>query len=126
MVYHFQEKVTVFFEKCKLMHVARQIAMFILAFVSLFGLRSKKWDMIKESTKEHEMKSDVTVFRPFPFTVGQKIRIEESRRRGDWEVVSIGEHKITLKCPISKKEFEWTKFCYQTSREQDVEWPQKD
>lgn len=71
------------------------------------------------------MKSDVTVFKPYPFTVGQKIRIEDSRRKGDWEVVNIGEHKITLKCPISKKEFEWTKFCYLVEEEKGGEWPQK-
>lgn len=71
------------------------------------------------------MKHDVSVFRPFPFAVGQKIRIEDSRRRGDWEIVAIGEHKLTLKCPISKKEFEWTKFCYLVEEEKGVDWPQK-
>lgn len=70
------------------------------------------------------MKHDVTVFRPFPFKVGQKIRIEKSRRKGDWEVVAISDHKITLKCPVSKKEFEWTKFCYQVEEEKGVDWPQ--
>ncbi len=69
------------------------------------------------------MGHEVTVFRPYDFTVGQKIRIEGSRRNGDWEVVAIGEHKITLKCPISKKEFEWTKFCYFVEKEQDAVWP---
>lgn len=71
------------------------------------------------------MISDVTVFKPYTFEIGQKIRIEDSRRRGDWEIVGIGEHKITLKCPISRKEFEWTKFCYVVEEEKDVEWPQK-
>lgn len=71
------------------------------------------------------MTADVAVFRPYPFKVGQKIRIEKSRRNGDWEVVAIGEHKITLRCPISKKEFEWTKFCYLVEEEEGVEWPQK-
>ncbi|MFW2367457.1 MAG: hypothetical protein ACN4GW_13655 [Desulforhopalus sp.] len=70
------------------------------------------------------MKSNVAVFKPYPFTVGQKIRIEDSRRKGDWEIVNIGEHKITLRCPISKKEFEWTKFCYLVEEEKGVEWPQ--
>ncbi len=49
------------------------------------------------------MNHDVTVFRPYTFQVGQKIRIEGSRRNGDWEIAAISEHKITLKCPISKK-----------------------
>ncbi len=69
------------------------------------------------------MRHDVTVFRPYPFTVGQKIRIEDSRRAGDWEVVAISEHKVTLRCPISQKEFEWTKFCYIVDEEIDSTWP---
>lgn len=72
------------------------------------------------------MSHDVTVFTPYSFVVGQKIRIESGRRKGDWEIVKVGEHKITLKCPISKKEFEWTKFCYLTDEEKGVEWPQGD
>lgn len=76
--------------------------------------------------KENRMNHDVTVFRPYQFTVGQKIRIENSRRRGDWQVAAVGEHKITLKCPVTGKEFEWTKFCYLVDEEKGVEWPQKD
>ena len=71
------------------------------------------------------MDCNVTVFKPYSFKVGQKIRIEESRRKGDWEVVAISEHKITLRCPFSKKEFEWTKFCYLVDEEKGVEWPQQ-
>lgn len=71
------------------------------------------------------MKHDVAVFKPYDFKVGQKIRIEGSRRHGDWEIVAIGEHKITLKCPVSKREFEWTKFCYLVEEEKGVEWPRK-
>ena len=70
------------------------------------------------------MGHDVVVFKPFPFTIGQKIRVEESRRAGDWEVAAIGEHTITLRCPISKKEFEWNNFCYFTTEEKDTIWPQ--
>ncbi len=70
------------------------------------------------------MKHDVTIFKPYSFTVGQKIRIDGSRRSGDWEVAAVGEHKITLRCPISKKEFEWTKFCYLTEEKQGTTWPQ--
>lgn len=72
------------------------------------------------------MGHNVVVFKPYPFTVGQKIRIEDSRRAGDWEIAAIGEHKITLRCPVSKREFEWTKFCYLTEERSNTEWPQKD
>jgi len=69
------------------------------------------------------MGHDVTVFRPYPFEVGQKIRIENSRRAGDWEIAAVGEHTVTLRCPISKKEFEWNKFCYLISEEKNTAWP---
>lgn len=72
------------------------------------------------------MGHDVVVFTPYPFTVGQKIRIEGSRRAGDWQVAAVGEHKVTLRCPISRKEFEWNKFCYLTEQRKNTDWPQKD
>ncbi len=71
------------------------------------------------------MPYDVTVFTSYPFEIGQKIRIEDSRRKGDWEVAAIGENSITLRCPLSKKEFEWAKFCYLVDEEKGVEWPQQ-
>lgn len=71
------------------------------------------------------MKHDVTVFKAYPFTVGQKIRIEDSRRAGDWEVAAVSEHTVTLRCPISHKEYEWTRFCYVTEEETDSTWPRE-
>jgi hypothetical protein len=65
----------------------------------------------------------VSVFKPFPFERGQKIRIEDSPRLGDWEVIGVTEHKVTLRCPISKKEFNWSRFCY-LAEENDQAWPQ--
>lgn len=67
----------------------------------------------------------VALFKAYPFEVGQKIRIEESPRSGDWEVVRVTEHKVTLKCPISKREMTWSRFCY-LAGEQDMEWPRPD
>ncbi len=72
------------------------------------------------------MEHDVVVFKPYPFTVGQKIRIENTRRAGDWLVVAIGENSVTLQCPISQKEFEWSIFCYSTEVRKQATWPQKD
>ncbi|SDO40731.1 hypothetical protein [Desulforhopalus singaporensis] len=69
------------------------------------------------------MEHDVTFFRPYPFVVGQKLRIVEGRRKGDWEVVCVKEHKVTLRCPISKKEFEWDRFCYLVEEQKDIRWP---
>jgi len=68
---------------------------------------------------------DVTVFEPFPFSVGQKIRIEGGKRHGDWEVVGFSDAKVRLRCPISGKEFEWTRFCYQVEERRDAVWPDR-
>lgn len=72
------------------------------------------------------MGHDVAVFKPYPFSVGQKIRIEDSRRAGDWEIAAVDEHMITLRCPISKKEFKWNKFCYLAEERKDTSWPKED
>jgi hypothetical protein len=69
------------------------------------------------------MGQDVAVFKPYTFEIGQKIRIENSRRAGDWEIAAVGEHTVTLRCPISHKEFEWNKFCYHVAEEKNVTWP---
>ena len=67
----------------------------------------------------------VTVFRPYPFKEGQKIRIDGSRRGGDWEVVGVSENKVTLRCPVSHKQFEWDIFCYVVEEEENVAWPRE-
>ena len=68
------------------------------------------------------MKHQVTLFAPYPFKEGEKIRIEGSKRSGDWEVASLTDTKVTLRCPISKKEFTWDRFCYFID-EKNMEWP---
>ncbi len=67
----------------------------------------------------------VTVFKPYPFTVGQKIRIEGGRRAGDWEVAAVDERKVTLRCPLSGREFSWDRFCY-FAEEREEEWPREE
>ncbi len=71
------------------------------------------------------MDHDVTVFNQYPFKKGQKIRIENSGRAGDWEVIDVSDHKVKLRCPISKKEVEWRRFCYYVEDKQ-MAWPQDD
>jgi hypothetical protein len=65
----------------------------------------------------------VVVFRPYPFRTGQKIHIESGPRRGDWEVVGVGERKVKLRCPISQREFEWDHFCFYVEERNDIDWP---
>ena len=69
------------------------------------------------------MDHEVVVFKAYPFKEGQKIRIEDSPRSGDWEVMKVTDHKMTLGCPISKKQIVWSRFCYLVE-EKLLPWPQ--
>ena len=71
------------------------------------------------------MKVPVENFRQYSFQVGQKIHIEDGARKGDWEVVSVDEKKVGLRCPVTGTEVNWVKFCYRVN-EQLAEWPEKD
>ena len=66
----------------------------------------------------------VVVFRPYPFQTGQRIHIHGGPRRGDWEVIGVGERKVKLRCPISQ--FEWGQFCYYVEEQNGIEWPHED
>ena len=68
-------------------------------------------------------KGKVAVFRPYAFQAGQKIRIEGGPRAGDWEVVSVSERKVKLRCPISQREFDWDLFCYSVDEHNGVQRP---
>ncbi|GBC60474.1 hypothetical protein DENIS_1427 [Desulfonema ishimotonii] len=71
-------------------------------------------------------KHHVTMFRPYPFTAGQKIRIEDGPRKGDWEVTEVSERKVKLRCPVSHRVFDWNRFCYVVEEREDEQWPQHD
>ena len=68
-------------------------------------------------------KHNVIIFRPYPFKVGQKIYIEAGPRRGDWEVIEFSDRKLKLRCPISKREVEWERFCYFMEETDEGLWP---
>ena len=68
-------------------------------------------------------KHKVAIFKPYSFQVGQKIRIDGSTRGGDWEVTGVTESKVTLRCPLSNKEYTWDLFCYFTEEKDDAPWP---
>ena len=68
----------------------------------------------------------IAVFRPYPFKVGQRIRIEGGPRGGDWEVIGASERKVKLRCPISGREFEWDRFCHFVEDRAASEWPSGD
>ncbi len=68
------------------------------------------------------MEYDVAIFRPYPFKKGQKIRIEGSKRAGDWEVEDISDTKVMLRCPVTGTRVSWARFCYFV-RNSHQQWP---
>ena len=64
---------------------------------------------------------EILLFRPYPFEVGQRIRIESGPRAGDWEVIGVDEQKVKLRCPVRGCEVEWYHFCYSVSTSEDAE-----
>ena len=68
---------------------------------------------------------DVVFFKRFPFVPGQRITIEDGPRRGDWEVVAVDDRQVTLRCPISRREFKWDRFCYLVETRRST-WPHGD
>ena len=51
------------------------------------------------------------ILRPYPVRVGQKITIQAGPRRGDWEIIGVGERKLRRRGPISHKELDCDWFC---------------
>ena len=71
------------------------------------------------------MSERVTFFRLYPCAPGQKIHIEDGPRQGDWIVAAVDARKMTLRCPVSGREFVWDRFCSFTE-EREAEFPAPD
>lgn len=67
----------------------------------------------------------VIVFKVYPLETGQKIRIDEGPRRGDWEVIGLSDRKMRLRCPVTLKEVEWDRFCCLVHDLEVEEWPER-
>jgi hypothetical protein len=67
----------------------------------------------------------VLILRPYPVRVGQKIFIDGGPRRGDWEIIGVGDRKMRLRCPISHQEVDCDRFCYVVTEAAGIPWPHK-
>ncbi len=67
----------------------------------------------------------VVLFKMYPLEAGQRIRIEDGPRRGDWEVVGLTDRKMRLRCPVTFKEVEWDRFCCLVRELENEEWPER-
>jgi len=72
------------------------------------------------------MADTVSIFTPYSFQVGEKIHIEGPNRHGDWLVIAVSDDSVSLRCPVSGREFTWKNFCYLTRREENAIWPRGD
>lgn len=68
-------------------------------------------------------KDKVIIFKPYPMEVGQKIYIDGGPRGGDWEVIDVSERKVRLRCPVTRREVEWDRFCYVVEEPEGIQWP---
>ncbi|MFH1215316.1 MAG: hypothetical protein V1706_02315 [Pseudomonadota bacterium] len=68
------------------------------------------------------MSAPVKIFKQYIFKKGDRIHIVDGRRHGDWLVIDIDEKKVTLRCPVSGREFSWDRFCYFVE-EKEQTWP---
>lgn len=69
------------------------------------------------------MQTSVSVFTPYPFSINEKIHISHGPRHGDWIVAGFDDKTLTLRCPVSGKEFCWERFCYGVEIRVQ-EWPE--
>ena len=69
------------------------------------------------------MRVRIKQFKLYPFRLGQKIHIKDGPRKGDWEVISLDEKKVGLRCPVTGFEASWARFCYAVG-EGEVDWPE--
>ncbi len=67
----------------------------------------------------------IKIFRQAELAPGDRIHITDGPRRGDWEVAAASEKNLTLRCPVSGREFTWTRFCY-LLEEREQPWPLKE
>ncbi len=77
-----------------------------------------QWKMMQGGGVEEK----IVFFRRYPFRIGQRLHIEDGPRRGDWEVISISENKVGLRCPVTGTRVEWDRFCYLVD-ERPAPWP---
>jgi len=70
------------------------------------------------------MKAKIKILKRLELAPGDRIHIEDGPRRGDWQVTAVNEKELTLRCPVSGREFTWARFCY-LLEERDQQWPKE-
>lgn len=50
-----------------------------------------------------------TVFRPYPFKIGERIVRDRQGKLEDWDVIAVSAEAIVVKCPFHGMELTWKK-----------------
>jgi len=53
-----------------------------------------------------------TIFKPYPFRVGEKIKRLRKGKMEDWEVAQVDEETVTVQCPIHGDVITWKRSHY--------------
>jgi len=99
-----------------IVRIGKRLYRFFLILIQKMGT------VLKRIEKRGIWLMSIIRFTPYPFQVGQKIHICEGSRKGDWEVISVDEKKVGLRCPVTGFEAHWARFCYFVE-EKDTPWP---
>ena len=67
----------------------------------------------------------VTTFRRASLEPGQKVRLLDGPRGGDWLVLGVDDRKMRLRCPVSGREVEWDRFTAEEGTILAEVWPAK-
>ncbi len=52
------------------------------------------------------------VFKPYPFTVGQRIIRQRGEKMEDWDVIKVTAEEVTVKCPFHGDILTWKRKHY--------------
>ena len=48
-----------------------------------------------------------TIFEPYPFRVGERIKRRRKGKLEDWDVIAVTDDEVTVKCPFHGMELTW-------------------
>jgi len=48
-----------------------------------------------------------TIFEPYPFRVGERIKRRRKGKLEDWDVIAVSDDEVTVKCPFHGMELTW-------------------
>ncbi len=63
------------------------------------------------------MECPSTIFEPYPFRVGERIKRRRKGKLEDWEVIAVDNETVTVRCPFHGLELTWKRNCFWSAAE---------